>query len=201
MPSLTVSFVSQLRDDYKNYSTFVETGTLLGHTTRALAPHFRKIYTIEISERYYNMARSNCPYSNIEFINGDSSSVFKELLPTITDKTIFFLDGHWSSGDTGRGEKDCPLIEEITAINDLFLPSGIIIIDDARLFGMGPSTGCNEDWTQISQPALAEIIKGRTTSIYSMDSDAAKNDRLIIHIKEKPAPPGSIANQPWPIPA
>jgi hypothetical protein len=116
---------------------------------------------------------------------GDSSVVFKSLLPTITDKCIFFLDGHWSSGNTGKSEKDCPLNEEITQINDLFKQEAIIVIDDFRLFGLSKKTGLNEDWSDINKDTLLHILESRTNKVYHLDSECAKNDRLIIHIHAK----------------
>jgi hypothetical protein len=98
-------------------------------------------------------------------------------------KSIFFLDGHWSSGDTGKSKKDCPLIEEITHINNLHKNEAIIIIDDCRLFGKSPKTGdCNEDWSEINKDVLISILKPRIQKVYYLDSTSAKNDRMIIHI-------------------
>lgn len=185
MPSLDISFLKQLQDDYKNYPTFIETGTFNGNTTFALEPHFQTIYTIEFSEKYYNNTKSRYSGNTINFILGDSSIVFETLLPTIHEKTIFFLDGHWSSGDTGRSIKDCPLNEEITHINNLFQNDAIIIIDDFRLFGLSRITGLNEDWSNINKDNIINILATRITNVYHLDSTCAKNDRLIIHIKTK----------------
>ena len=183
MPSLNIDFLRRLKDDYRKYPIFIETGTNLGYTIYAMESHFLQLHTIEISEAYYNRVGMQYKGNKIRFILGSSEAVFPELLPTITHNTIFFLDGHWSSGDTGRGEKDCPLVEEMEAIRDHFQHGGIIIIDDYRLFGRGPSLGnCNEDWTQITKDGLLSIIKDRITDIYHMESDMSPDDRLIIHI-------------------
>lgn len=98
----------------------------------------------------------------------------------------FFLDGHWSSGDTGRSAKDCPLVEEITHINNLFQNEAIIIIDDVRLFGLDASSGkLGEDWSKINKNELLSIIQLRINKVYHLDSSSAKDDRLIIHINAK----------------
>jgi hypothetical protein len=185
MPSLDLDFLNQLHDDYTTYSCFIETGTYTGNTILSLEPYFNKLYTIEFSEFYYQNTKNKYDGDKISFMLGDSSVVFKSLLPTITDKCIFFLDGHWSSGNTGKSEKDCPLNEEITQINDLFKQEAIIVIDDFRLFGLSKKTGLNEDWSDINKDTLLHILESRTNKVYHLDSECAKNDRLIIHIHAK----------------
>jgi len=183
MPSIDINFLLQLQDDYRKYSCFIETGTLMGNTIFSVEPYFNKLYTIEFSEYYYNNTKNNYNGNKINFILNDSSIEFETLLPTITDKTIFFLDGHWTGGNTGRSSKDCPLEEEIRHINNLFRNEAIIIIDDYRLFGLDKSSGkLNEDWSNITKDLIVNIIKLRITKIYHLDSVIAKNDRLIIHI-------------------
>jgi hypothetical protein len=186
MPSLDNFFLKLLQDDYTKYNCFIETGTLNGDTTFSLEPYFNKLYTIEFSEQYYNRTKSRYSGNKINFILGDSAIVFESLLPNITDKCIFFLDGHWSSGDTGRSNKDCPLEEEINHINNLFTNDAIIIIDDFRLFGLDKSSGkLGEDWSKINKELLLNILKPRINKVYHLDSDHAKDDRLIIHINAK----------------
>ena len=185
MPSLNIDFLRNLHEDYTKYTCFIETGTLLGATIFAMEPHFEKLYTIEFSEKYYTLTKNRYNGNKINFILNDSSIEFGRLLPTITDKCIFFLDGHWSSMDTGRSEKDCPLVEEITHINNLLQNEAIIIIDDVRLFGMSPQTGHNEDWSNINKETLLGILDSRISEVYYLDSECAKNDRLIIHINAK----------------
>jgi hypothetical protein len=186
MPSINISFLKELQDNFTKYPCFIETGTLNGDTTFALEPYFEKLYTVEFSEKYYNNTKNKYQGKKINFILGDSSVVFETLLPNITDKCIFFLDGHWSSGDTGKSNKDCPLVEEITHINKLFQNEAIIIIDDYRLFGLDRSSGkLNEDWSKINKDELLNILKSRISKAYHLDSDYAKDDRLIIHINSK----------------
>jgi len=121
--------------------------------------------------------------NKINFLLGDSSIVLESLLPKITDKTIFFLDAHFSGGDTGQSIKDCPLEEEICIINNLYKHEGIIIIDDFRLFGLDKSSGkLEEDWSYIHKDNLIKILESRITNIYHLDSKIAIDDRLVIHI-------------------
>lgn len=186
MPSINESFLKKLQDDYTKYNCFIETGTLVGETIFALEPYFDKLYTIEFSENYYNNTKNKYNGNKINFILGDSSIVFESLLPNITNKCIFFLDGHWSGGDTGKSDKDCPLDEEITHINNLFQNDAIIIIDDFRLFGLDKSSGkLGEDWSKINKGNLINILKSRIDKLYHLDSECAKDDRLIIHINKK----------------
>jgi hypothetical protein len=183
MPSLNIDFFASLKDDYNKFNTFIETGTLNGETIFALEPYFNKLYTIEISSKYYNKTKLRYRGDKINFILGDSSVIFKSLLNTIDTNTIFFLDGHWSSGDTGKGEKHCPLVEEITEINNNFKHEAIIIIDDYRLFGKSfKNFNMQEDWSDINKETLLRILDKRITNVYHLDSEHSNDDRLIVHI-------------------
>jgi len=135
--------------DIAEYPTFIETGTLNGDTIRTMHGFFAEVHTIEISKQYYNAFLTNHPkYNNVTIHLGDSSKVLPDLLNDISDNTIFWLDGHWSSGDTGRGEKDCPLLDELAAIDTVYSPQkALIIVDDHQQFG----THLNEDWSDITE--------------------------------------------------
>lgn len=178
MPSIDLSFLQNLQENWKSFSCFVETGTLHGGTIFAMEPYFNDLFTIEVSEKYYNSTKSKYNGKKINFLLGDSSVVFETLLPTINNKSIFFLDGHWSGGDTGKSAKDCPLLEEVGLINNLFKHEAIIIIDDVRLFGKK----VNEDWSQITEESLLNILNKRLLNSYGLSSEYAENDRLILHI-------------------
>jgi hypothetical protein len=183
MPSIDKSLLLQLNDDYKDYPNFIETGTYFGETIMNMEPLFSNLYTIEINPYFYNNCKNNYNGNKIHFFLGDSSDELKHILQTIKGKTIFFLDGHWSAANTGRGKKDCPLLEELDNINLYHKDGAIIIVDDVRLFGKGPNTSgevCN--WEDISITKVLEKIYTRMSRLYYLPSELCENDRLIIHV-------------------
>lgn len=114
---------------------------------------------------------------------GASENVLIDILPNITGKSIFFLDGHWSADDTGKGKKDCPLYEELNSIMLYHKDNAIIIIDDVRMFGKGPTNSNNIcNWEEINIEKIVEIVKIRLTKYYFLPSNLYEKDRLIIHI-------------------
>ena len=164
MPSLHIDTLREIvnlsENNFENYKSFVETGTHYGDTVLPMSNFFDNLYTIELGLNYYDY------FNNLEFDRnkiknylGDSSKVLPEILPGINTNAIFFLDGHYSSDNTAKGDKDVPLIEEILSINNFFRYSGIIIIDDLRLFG----TKLSEDWSEITKESVTEPIKKRLT--------------------------------------
>ena len=115
-------------------SLLVETGTYYGDMVFAMRKNFKKIYSIELSEYFYNKAVKKfrkCP--NIEIVFGDSGAMLKSLVPTIGQTAIFWLDGHYSGGKTAKGEKECPVYDELASIFASPLKH-TILIDDAREF-------------------------------------------------------------------
>lgn len=185
MPSIDINFLESLKEDYRKFPVFIETGTYLGETIFAIERYFDQLYTIEIKEEFYNNAARRYNGNKIRFVLGDSSKKFLEILPTIKSPSIFFLDGHWSAGNTGRGEKDCPLYEELSAINTHFSNEAILILDDMRLCETGPQKGkelC--DWESVNIKDLRGVVANRTTDTYLLPSSHAPNDRLIIHLRK-----------------
>jgi len=183
MPPLDSNIFQQLKMD-REYPVFIESGTYSGDTIFRMESYFKNLFTIEIAEHYYNNTKSRYNGNKINFKLGDSSIIFNTLLPSINNDSIFFLDGHWSAGDTGKGNKDCPLIEECQVINTLFKHNAILIIDDYRLFGKGPKYNneiCN--WEDISKDSIINILKDRITDTYHLPSELHSEDRLVIHIK------------------
>ena len=153
--------------------------------------YFSNLYTVEIKQKFYKNIKNNYKNDKRKFYLGDSGDVLSEILPTINDKSIIFLDGHWSAGNTGKGKKDCPLYEELTSIKSNHKDEAIIIVDDVRLFGTGPNKKNKENgicnWEEINVEGILEIVKDRITKHYFLPSQLNKEDRLVIHISKMSA--------------
>lgn len=118
-----------------NIKNFVETGTYLGQTVWSTRYFFKKIYSIELAEELFKRAKERfTKFKNITILKGDSGVVLPEILRGINESTIFWLDGHYSAGETAKGEKDTPILQELTSIFKHKIKNHIIIIDDARYF-------------------------------------------------------------------
>lgn len=117
--------------------TLVETGTYYGDMVAALIHDFDKIYSIELGEDLHRQAVARfAGLGSVEVIKGDSGRVIKDLLPRINRPSLFWLDGHYSAGVTARGEKDTPVMEELSHIFDSAEIGHVIVVDDARCFGV-----------------------------------------------------------------
>lgn len=122
-----------------NLECLIETGTFHGDMIEAMKRTFPKIYSIELSRYYFEKAQRKFKLDrNVELLFGDSGIVLGELLQTIKQPALFWLDGHYSEGMTAKGEKYTPIFEELHHILNHDEPRHVIIIDDARLFGTDP---------------------------------------------------------------
>ena len=188
MPSINIDWLKkniQNNNVNKDYPVFIETGTFMGNTIIPLEKHFNELHTIEIKETFFNNVKNKYNNSKINFHLGDSSKVLAKLCPKIKNNAIFFLDGHWSAGNTGKGDKDCPLYEELQCIISYFTHNCIIIIDDCRLFGKGPNKK-NEicDWEDINTQKILNLVNSRMDKYYFAPSEIHKEDRLIIYLNK-----------------
>jgi hypothetical protein len=114
---------------------FVETGTYLGETTAWAAEQFACVSTIERSPALYAKARAIlAEWDNVECLLGNSRELLVRLAGEKTP-TLYWLDAHWSGGETAGKDEECPLLAEIAAIGGAAAETGsVLLIDDARLF-------------------------------------------------------------------
>lgn len=118
-----------------NLSTFVETGTYKARMIKSLAPHFAKIYSIELSSELVNRAREKFKgSSNIQIIEGDSGKVLPPLISQLKEGSLIFLDAHHSGGITAKADVNTPIISEINALKKTNI-NHVIVIDDLASFG------------------------------------------------------------------
>lgn len=126
-----------IKDFSKKYqlSVLIETGTYLGEMVYAMQNQFTKIYSIELAHTIFERAKKRfAKYSNVTILEGDSESVLPKLISEISNPTLFWLDGHYSGGETARANQDTPVFSEVRLILENMKQPFTILIDDARLF-------------------------------------------------------------------
>lgn len=134
------STIKEFANKY-NSQCFIETGTLYGDMVRYATSLgiFKKIYSIELSDFYFNRAKNRFRNTlNVDIRHGDSGKVLPKLLEEINDAVIFWLDGHYSGSNTATlGEVETPVSQELAAVLTHGTRLGVnhvILLDDARCF-------------------------------------------------------------------
>lgn len=155
-----------IRRYQKEYSAkvLVETGTFRGEMVYAQRNYFDKIISIELSEELYKIVKKRLKHlQNVELLNGDSAGLLGEVVKSLDQQAIFWLDGHYSGFETAKGEVETPVNRELDAIFD----SGqdhIILIDDARMFKG------EHDYPTIQQ-VEAKVRSKRNNYIFKVEDD------------------------------
>lgn len=135
-------------------TVFVETGTCHGDTTRWASSYFKVVHTVERSEVLYNLHRTEL--AQIRGVTphwGDSRNILPQIVKDLRgQKVVYWLDGHWSGGETAGEHDECPLLDELACLSHS--TEDIILIDDARLFMCAPPQPHNpSQW-----PTLSDIV-------------------------------------------
>lgn len=140
-----------------NIRCFIETGTYFGEMLAAVAPVFEELHSIELSPIYYQRAKQRLSHQpNIHLYQGDSAILLPLLLERCSRRTIFWLDAHYSGGDTASAISPTPITNELESILQHRIPDHVVLIDDARHFN-----GTN------GYPTLEEIKE----MVFSLRSD------------------------------
>ena len=128
-----VSTTNPLYSVFKKYKnrckTFVETGTHEGTSIEsALELGFKELYSVEINRWRAEYCKEKFEdYENVHLSQGWSTDFLRELLPTINERCLFWLDAH----DEGGG---APTFEELDIIKQHHIKNHVIIIDDVPVY-------------------------------------------------------------------
>lgn len=141
-----------LEDDIKNYNigSFVETGTGLGDTVAYVLSNSKNLIDVLSIEIYGDIANKASDrfqnYTNCKIINNNSYDGLLEILPSLKENVLFFLDAHFPGADFGytsygddidRNLK-LPLQRELELIcNKRDVSHDVFLIDDLRIYEEG----------------------------------------------------------------
>jgi hypothetical protein len=113
----------------------VETGTWHGDMVEAMRRPFRRVVSIELDAALADAARRRFRgVGNVEILQGDSATVLPRVLADLKEPAVFWLDGHFSGGDTARAATDTPIRQELEQVLSHPVARHVLLIDDADLF-------------------------------------------------------------------
>ncbi len=171
-----------LRDEAATQD-FIETGTYLADTALWAAHYYDRVISIEADRGLCDAARKRlASYANVNVLLGQSQDVLAALVPKLNRAALIWLDAHWCGGAVAvAGEsQECPLLEEITAI-DAGTIQHLILIDDARFFlNPPPPPHKREHWP--SAGAVIEQLRAKYDSYICVIDDVII--RLPIALRE-----------------
>jgi hypothetical protein len=137
--SLSNLFATTTCDVFKRHKNeiFIESGSHIGNGIQnAILAGFNEIHSIEISPKHYEYCKKRFNgNSNVHLYLGNSVDVLPRILENINRPATVWLDGHYSWGDTGKGDTNTPILEELAIIATHPIKTHTILIDDVRQFG------------------------------------------------------------------
>lgn len=134
-------------------ATWVETGTFNGDTTAFLAKRAAKVFSIEPEPTLYAKAAERLKgLATVTVLNGPSESMLPQIVAGLGGNVAFWLDGHYSEGNTFKGETDTPIVFELDTIGKAIHAWGntAVLVDDVRCFGANgyPRKRMLIDWAE-----------------------------------------------------
>jgi hypothetical protein len=126
--------IKELAKKY-NISIFIETGTFIGNALIGLKDSFKQLFSIELDYGIYKLAKKRLSsYEHVHIFHGDSSKLLPEILKNLKEPALFWLDAHYSSGVTARGELQTPVMQELSIIFSHHIKNHCILVDDVKDF-------------------------------------------------------------------
>ena len=114
---------------------FIETGTYYGDTVAAVKDKYASVFSIEVDETLYKKACQRfAADQNIHIVHGDCAIELQTILAMLHEPAVFWLDGHYSGGETGKGEIEDPILISLKQIAAHPVKEHVVFVDDARTF-------------------------------------------------------------------
>jgi hypothetical protein len=123
-----------VRDYAQRYGlrVLVETGTYYGEMVAAMKDRFARIYSVEFdSGLAARAAKKFARRPHIHILHGDSQKVVPELLQSLKEPALFWLDAGYYGWAGLHGDRQ-RLTSELEAILGHSIPNHVILMDDAR---------------------------------------------------------------------
>lgn len=137
---------------------FIETGSLRGDTLKAMLPYFERLYTIDVNPTFTaKVAQRFAAWPKVKAINGDSGVLLPELLKTIHEPCLFWLDAHMAGTHHDHYVINAPIREELeTVLTHECAADHVVLVDDFWYFA-------NEEWREVlpSVPEIEAIVKAK----------------------------------------
>ena len=112
--------------------TLIETGTYQGAMVESCKSEFKRIYSVELSRSLFESAlKQFASDKNVSLLQGDSAEILPKLLKSIDEPCLFWLDAHYSGGNTALGQTMTPIFDELERIFEHRVKNHIILVDDA----------------------------------------------------------------------
>ena len=113
--------------------TLIETGTYYGEMIAAVKGGFERVFSMEYDpELAQRAARRFAGDPRVRILEGDSAKVLPELLKTISQPALFWLDaGYWGWADLARDPER--LSVEVEAALSHPVKGHVVLMDDARM--------------------------------------------------------------------
>lgn len=135
----------------------------MGEMVEAQKNNFKQVFSIELGQDLFIKARERFKGdTHVSIRQGDSGQILPQIIHEINEPALFWLDWHYSAGITAKGEKDCPIYEELEAILSQKQFSHVILIDDAGHFtgeGDYPTIDQLTAFIAAKNPAYRVIVK------------------------------------------
>ena len=146
--------------------TFIETGTYYGDMVDACKGSFCRMFSVELDKDLCGRAKARFSgFDHISIVHGDSAQVLGQILATVEEPCLFWLDAHYSAGNTARGDLNTPVKHELEHIfGSSCAERHVILIDDARCF-----TG-QDDYPTVEE--LRDFVLGtHPTWVFKVEND------------------------------
>lgn len=160
---------------------FIETGSLYGDGCQmALDAGFKYVYTIELAPHLYRHCVQRFDSNpQVKVLQGDSTYLLPQILREIDAPATFWLDGHYSWGETARGDTNTPIFAELEAIRQHPIKTHTILIDDVREFGT-----IEFDYIELDE-IIEKIMEINPNYRISFEDGHCPHDVLVAEIPEK----------------